>query len=42
MAKGQMRSNKEAKKPKQPKTPAVPQGGIKLPIGNDKAQKPKG
>ena len=39
MAKGQMRSNKEAKKPKQPKAPAAPAGGFKVPQGNDKATK---
>jgi len=39
MAKGQMKSNKEAKKPKQPKAPPVPAGGFKVPQSNDKAPK---
>lgn len=41
MAKGQLRSNKEAKKPKQEKKPAPPVGGFQVPSRNDKATTPK-
>jgi hypothetical protein len=41
MAKGQLRSNKEAKKPKQDKKPAPPAGGFHVPSQNDKAKNTK-
>ena len=37
MAKGQLRSNKEAKKPKQDKKPAPPSGGFQAPSKPDKS-----
>ncbi|MGH8777614.1 hypothetical protein [Paraburkholderia sp.] len=46
MAKGQLRGNKEAKKPKQPKKPTLPAGGIsrtatslKTPASSEPAKK---
>jgi len=36
MAKGQLRSNKEAKKPKQAKKPAPPAGGFQIPSSTGK------
>jgi hypothetical protein len=41
MAKGQLRSNKEAKKPKKDKKPAPPAGGFLVPPKNDKSTNPK-
>lgn len=41
MAKGQLRSNKEAKKPKQEKKPAPPVGGFLAPPKSDKATNAK-
>lgn len=41
MAKGQLRSNKEAKKPKQDKKPAPPVGGFQVPSKGDKATNTK-
>jgi hypothetical protein len=41
MAKGQLRSNKEAKKPKKEKKPAAPAGGFLVPPKNDKSTNPK-
>jgi len=42
MAKGQLRGNKEAKKPKQPKQPpAAPAGGIIVQPKTDKHSKTK-
>ena len=41
MAKGQLRGNKEAKKPKQPKTPAPPAGGFAIQPKTDKPVKAK-
>lgn len=41
MAKGQLRSNKEAKKPKQAKKPAPPAGGFQVPSRNDKPENAK-
>lgn len=41
MAKGQLRSNKEAKKPKQAKKPAPPAGGFQAPTKSDKATNAK-
>lgn len=41
MAKGQLRSNKEAKKPKQAKKPAPPAGGFQAPAKSDKAANAK-
>lgn len=39
MAKGQLRSNKEAKKPKKEKAPPAPAGGFAVPAKADKAKK---
>lgn len=39
MAKGQMRSNKETKKPKKDKTPAAPAGGFAVPAKAEKSKK---
>ena len=39
MAKGQLRGNKEAKKPKKDKVPAAPAGGFAVPAKSDKAKK---
>ena len=39
MAKGQLRGNKEAKKPKQQKKPAPPAGGFQAPSKSDKSDK---
>jgi hypothetical protein len=39
MAKGQLRGNKEAKKPKKDKTPAAPAGGFAVPAKADKTKK---
>ena len=36
MAKGQLRGNKEAKKPKQDKKPKPPAGGFQVPATNSK------
>ncbi len=36
MAKGQLRGNKEAKKPKQPKKPTPPAGGFQVPSSTGK------
>ena len=36
MAKGQLRGNKEAKKPKQDKKPKPPAGGFQVPSRTDK------
>ncbi len=41
MAKGQLRGNKEAKKPKQPKKPAIPVGGFMVQPKTDKESKNK-
>jgi|WetSurMetagenome_2_1015567.scaffolds.fasta_scaffold50909_3 hypothetical protein len=41
MAKGQLRSNKEAKKPKQDKKPAPPAGGFQAPSKTDKTANTK-
>ncbi len=41
MAKGQLRGNKEAKKPKQDKKPAPPAGGFLAPSKSDKATNAK-
>lgn len=41
MAKGQLRGNKEAKKPKQPKQPVAPAGGFMVPPKTDKPSKGK-
>jgi hypothetical protein len=41
MAKGQLRGNKEAKKPKQEKKPAPPAGGFQVPSKSDKATNAK-
>lgn len=41
MAKGQLRGNKEVKKPKQPKQPTAPAGGFIVPTKTDKTSKPK-
>lgn len=41
MAKGQLRSNKEAKKQKQAKQPAAPAGGFIVPTKTDKTSKTK-
>jgi hypothetical protein len=41
MAKGQLRGNKEAKKPKQEKKPAPPAGGFQAPSKSDKATNAK-
>ena len=41
MAKGQLRGNKEAKKPKKDKTPAAPAGGFLVPPKSDKSGKTK-
>ncbi len=37
MAKGQLRGNKEAKKPKKDKKPAPPAGGFMVPTKTDKS-----
>ncbi len=39
MAKGQLRGNKETKKPKKEKAPAAPAGGFAVPVKTDKAKK---
>ena len=39
MAKGQLRGNKEAKKPKKDKAPAAPVGGFAVPAKADKPKK---
>lgn len=39
MAKGQLRGNKEAKKPKKDKTPAAPVGGFAVPAKAEKTKK---
>jgi hypothetical protein len=36
MAKGQLRGNKEAKKPKKDKQPVVPAGALLAPVKTDK------
>jgi hypothetical protein len=41
MAKGQLRSNKEAKKPKKEKKPAPPAGGFLVPQKSDKTTNSK-
>lgn len=41
MAKGQVRGNKEAKKPKKPKVPAPVAGGLMVPPKTDKTAKSK-
>lgn len=41
MAKGQLRGNKEAKKPKKEKQPAAPVGGIVVQPKSDKPAKGK-
>lgn len=41
MAKGQLRGNKEVKKPKQSKKPAPPAGGFHLPATPGKAANAK-
>jgi hypothetical protein len=41
MAKGQLRGNKEAKKPKKDKKPAAPAGGFLVPPKHDKSTNPK-
>lgn len=41
MAKGQLRGNKETKKPKQQKAPAAPVGGIIVQPKTDKSSKTK-
>jgi hypothetical protein len=41
MAKGQLRGNKEAKKPKKDKKPVAPAGGFLVPPKNDKNEKSK-
>lgn len=41
MAKGQIRGNKEAKKPKQQKAPAAPAAGFMVPPKTDKPAKGK-
>lgn len=41
MAKGQLRGNKEAKKPKQQKQPTPPAGGFIVPSKTDKPSKAK-
>lgn len=41
MAKGQLRSNKEAKKPKKEKKPAPPAGGFLVPQKSDKSTNAK-
>jgi len=41
MAKGQLRSNKEAKKPKQDKKPTPPAGGFQIPARAEKSSNTK-
>ena len=41
MAKGQLRGNKEAKKPKKPKQPVVPAGSLLTPPKANKPIKPQ-
>ena len=41
MAKGQLRGNKEAKKPKKEKKPAAPVGGFMAPTKTDKSSNSK-
>jgi hypothetical protein len=41
MAKGQLRGNKEAKKPKKPKQPVVPAGSLLTPPKSNKPIKPQ-